>query len=134
MERPGGVPHYRYGPGASYREGLEHNLIETIFEDRTALEAVMKDFIGSHGKIAGLITSTLRLFQRDVHTILGRSSDISRLDGEADESLQDAINRTFEHLMDEEFEGTGDDGDEPTDTDLTTDPRTGQLSRKHTTT
>ena len=78
MERPGGVPHYRYGPGASYREGLEHNLIETIFEDRTALEAVMKDFIGSHGKIAGLITSTLRLFQRDVHTMLGRSSDISR--------------------------------------------------------
>ena len=50
-------------------------------------QAVMKDFIGSHGKIAGLITSTLRLFQRDVHTILGRSSDISRLDGEAEESL-----------------------------------------------
>ena len=56
MALPGGVLNYRYGPGASYREGLEHNLIETIFEDRTALEAVMKDFIGSHGKIAGLIT------------------------------------------------------------------------------
>ena len=72
MALPGGVLNYRYGPGASYREGLEHNLIETIFEDRTALEAVMKDFIGSHGKIAGLITSTLRLFQRDVHTIHGK--------------------------------------------------------------
>ena len=26
MERPGGVPHYRYGPGANYRRDLEHDL------------------------------------------------------------------------------------------------------------
>ena len=32
MALPGGVLNYCYGPGASYREGLEHNLIETIFE------------------------------------------------------------------------------------------------------
>ena len=106
MELPGGVLNYRYGPGANYREDLQHQLIETIFEDRTALEAVMKDFIGAHGKIAGMITSNLRSFQRDVHTILGQASNISQVDGEDDESLQDAINRTFEHLMDEEIEET----------------------------
>ena len=37
MELPGGVLNYRYGPGANYREDLQHHLIETIFEDRTAL-------------------------------------------------------------------------------------------------
>ena len=41
MERPSGVPSYRYGPGASQRRDLEYGLLEAVFEDRAALEAVM---------------------------------------------------------------------------------------------
>ena len=76
MERPSGVPSYRYGPGATQRRDLEYGLLEAVFEDRAALEAVMDEFLGSHGKIAAMITNSLRLFQRDIHTLLGQASAV----------------------------------------------------------
>ena len=76
MERPSGVPSYRYGPGASQRRDLEYGLLEAVFEDRAALEAVMSDFLGSHGKVAAMIARNLRVFQRDIHTLLGQASAV----------------------------------------------------------
>ena len=115
MERPSGVPSYRYGPGATQRRDLEYGLLEAVFEDRAALEAVMDEFLGSHGKIAAMITNSLRLFQRDIHTLLGQASAVESShmsprqdpvsltldqaqDAEVDAELQEAINRTFDHL------------------------------------
>ena len=54
MERPSGVPSYRYGPGATQRRDLEYGLLEAVFEDRAALEAVMNEFLGSHGMRQGV--------------------------------------------------------------------------------
>ena len=74
MERPSGVPSYRYGPGVTQRRDLEYGLLEAVFEDRAALEAVMSEFLGSHGKVAAMIARYLRMFQRDIHTLLGQAS------------------------------------------------------------
>ena len=133
MERPSGAHSYRYGPGARQRKDLEYGLLEAVFEDRAALEAAMDEFLGSHGKIAAMITNSLRTMQHDIHTLLGQNSAVesSRMsqrqdpvsmtirqaeDAEVDQELQDAINRTFDHLVDGKYHGPEDE-DDPLETE-----------------
>ena len=140
MERPSGVPSYRYGPGATQRRDLEYGLLEAVFEDRAALEAVMSEFLSSHGKVAAMIARYLRMFQRDIHTLLGQASAVESShmsprqdpvsltldqaqDADVDQELQDAINRTFDHLVDGKYHGPEDDGDPLNDEDMTTASR-----------
>ena len=44
---------------------------EAIFEDRSAWESVMKDFLGTDGNIARLIKNPLRNIRQTLRTVIG---------------------------------------------------------------